>query len=168
MNAGKRARRVAAAARKKTNEQRRQANGPRVTRHGTRHGALHGTRHGKGARAQGKKAGHKGWGVVGDSEMADYFQTISDEAETLRIAQFEYGISARFEHWIRKHFECGSLEHKISICEYASLVCGLLAKGRRDRKREKKINEKPTFVESGCPIFVVRGCPNAQAQRVPF
>ena len=106
MNAGKCARRLAAAARKKTNEQRRQANGPRVNRHLTRH-----------------------------------------EAETLRIAQFEYEVEykvdARFEHWIRKHIECASLEHRIGAFECASLVCSLLAGGRRDRTREKRKNEKP-------------------------
>ena len=101
MHAGKRARRAAAAARKKTNEQRRETNGSRVTRHGTRHG----TRYGKGARAQGKKNGHNGWGVVGESEMADYLQMIREEADTLRIDNLEYEVSARFEHWIGKHFE---------------------------------------------------------------
>jgi len=110
MNAGKRARRAAASARKKTNDQRRQAKGSRANRHGNPHGNRHVNRHvnrhGKGARAQGKKAGHKGWGVVGESETADYLQMTRDEAETLRIAELEYEVCARFDYWISKHFEC--------------------------------------------------------------
>jgi len=108
MNKGKRARRTAAAARRKSNDQRRETNGPRVNRLG-KGGGKH-----RSTRAQGKKNGHKGWGVVGESEMAHYFQTIWDDEEEQRNAQFEREVCERFDRWVAKCCACGRFAPRLA------------------------------------------------------